>query len=121
MKWDWFNKIFNMANVTINGKSFSGRNISIHNDKIIIDGKSVEMGDEKIFNINIEGDVENLETVSPKSFTVKGNVNNLSTVSGDVEVGGHVSGSIQTVSGDVRCANVGGSINTVSGDIKHTK
>lgn len=101
--------------VTIDGKSFTGSNISINNNKVIVDG--VVQDGELIGDVNVvvHGDVELLENTSG---TIKaGNVGQVKTVSGDVDCC-DVSGNVQTVSGDVNCGNINGSVKTVSGDVK---
>ena len=110
-----------MNRVTINGTTIvtSGRSISVVGNKVIIDGKEIDLPDAKQINISVEGSVEKLEVDVCEKISVTGNVGNLASQSGDVEVAGNVSGSIQTMSGDVRCGAVGGNISTMSGDVKN--
>lgn len=110
-----------MNTLTINGQtiSFSGGNIqnfNISNGKISINGKDFTMPDEKVINISITGDVNQLQIDSCHKAEVHGHVQSLRTVSGDV-VCGNVTNSVQTTSGDVECGSVGGSVSTVSGDV----
>lgn len=131
--------IFNSGNVgsqvNINGSKYSGKNVRIENGKVYVDGNLVESDkDDKVINILIEGnvdridvdycnnlvvdgDVNNLESVSGavKANTVKGNVQ---TTSGKVEVSGNVEGNVQTVSGKVIGQVFNGKVQTLSGDIK---
>ncbi|MCK9445694.1 hypothetical protein M0Q50_02250 [bacterium] len=126
-----------MANITINGNNIVGRNITITNNKIIIDGKDVSP-DSKTIDIKIEGDIENFEVdycnkieiigntkdirTSSGDVDITGNVTgNINTSSGDVDIAGDVQGSINTSSGDVDCYNVSGNVKTNSGDIKTKK
>lgn len=110
-----------MNKITINGKTIKskGTNISIINNKIIIDGITVENFDDytKDIEITIEGNVNKLETTSG-NVTVKGDVGEIETASGDIEIDGDCGGSIRTASGDVRCENVQGDVKTMSGDIR---
>lgn len=103
------------STITINGKVYSGSSVSISNGDIYIDGNNqLNISSEPVVNIEIHGDVEELET---QSGDVRcRNIGELVTTSGDVSCS-DVAGSIRTVSGDVNCANVGGNIKTVSGDV----
>ncbi len=105
--------------VVINGQRFSGSNISINGDKVIIDGKEVEgIVTEPKITVVVEGNVESIETTSG-DVHVNGDVlKYVNTTSGDIEVDGGVGGSVETVSGDVDVkGGVNGNIRTVSGDI----
>lgn len=113
------NMNFSMQNngrINIDGRSFTGRNISISNGKVTIDGIVQDgelVGD---INITVEGDIEKLENAT--GLVKANNVGSISTLSGDVECG-NVSGSVSTMSGDVDCGTIGGNVKTMSGDIKH--
>lgn len=109
-----------MGRITVNGVTYTGRNISMSGNKIIIDGKDVTP-DAKEINISVEGDITELRADACNKISVVGSVKNIKTHSGDVEVTGDVDGNIQTMSGDVDCGMVGGSISTMSGDVKHRK
>ena len=102
--------------VVIDGKEFSGSNISINGNKVTVDGKVQDgdlIGD---INIVVHGDVNIIENRSG-NVTAQ-NVGEINTGSGDVECAA-VSGSIRTGSGDVECGAVSGSIRTGSGDVNH--
>lgn len=104
--------------VTINGVSFSaGRNISISNGRVIIDGKDVTP-DGKEIRIEVQGNIESLSVDACNVIEVSGNIGDASTQSGDIKCG-DVLGSVNTMSGDVRCGSVGGNVKTMSGDISH--
>lgn len=111
------------SNVVSDGKtvviSGSGRNVSIINGRVFIDG--VEMkSDEKVIyrDVVINGDPKSVMTQSG-SIRVNGNVTgDVSSTSGDVEISGSVEGNVHTTSGDVRVrGGIQGSVSTVSGDI----
>jgi hypothetical protein len=102
------------GSVTIDGRTFSGNNISISGDKVIIDGVQQEGSLVGDVHVSINGDVEALQITSGSITVTAGSIK---TTSGDVKCG-DVSGSVQTVSGDVACGNVAGNIRTVSGDVK---
>lgn len=90
----------NKGTVSINGVRYSGSNISIQGDRVIIDGK-VQEGSS---------------LTGPIIITVDGDVGEISTISGEVNVHGNV-GSVSTTSGDVECEEVHGSVDTTSGDV----
>ena len=108
-----------MATMNINNNSYAGRNITIINGKVTIDGKDVTP-DSKTITIDIVGDVDNISVDSCQTIKVQGDVNSLRTTSGDIECG-NIGGSVTTVSGDIKAENISGSVKTVSGDIKHRK
>lgn len=103
--------------ININGRSFFGKNISINNNKIIIDGKDVTP-DSKEISITVEGNIEKLSVDVCNELTVTGDVGKINTMSGDVDISGNVTGNIETMSGDVHCGNVGGNIKTMSGNVR---
>ena len=103
------------STIIINGTVISGRNISVINGRVCVDGIDITP-DHREVTITVTGDIESISADSCREIKVTGNVGKVQTVSGDVECG-DVSGSVQTVSGDVECKNVGGSVKTVSGDI----
>lgn len=85
--------------VTIGGRTFTGRSVSIVNGKVIVDGKE-----------------QDGQLVGPVSVTVNGDVDVVDNPSGTVTVTGVV-GTVKTMSGDVTCGTIGGSASTMSGDI----
>lgn len=87
------------GSITIDGKTFSGRSVSINGDQVIVDGV-VQQG----------------TLVGPVSVVVNGNVEKLEMSNGDVEVSGEV-GSIRTSTGDVMCRDVKGDVITSTGDV----
>jgi hypothetical protein len=101
--------------VVIDGREFSGSNIRINGNQVIVDG--VVQDGELVGPISVQvmGDVDRLD-MGAGDVAVQGAVGQVNTGSGDVECG-PVTGSVRTGSGDVRCGNVGGSVQTGSGDI----
>ncbi|AUR89145.1 hypothetical protein NVP1121O_117 [Vibrio phage 1.121.O._10N.286.46.C4] len=100
--------------VTIDGKSFSGKNVVISGDKVVIDGVTQEGSLVGDVTVTVTGDVETLSTQSGNVNADK--VGSVKTASGDVTCG-DVSTSVSTMSGDVRCKSIFGSVKTMSGDI----
>ncbi len=114
-----------MARIVVNGVTIaSGGNITIVNGRIIVDGQHAalngELGEAKVFNIVVEGDVEKVSGEFA-SIEVQGNAGRVDSVSGSVKVAGSVSGKVETVSGSVRVeGTVAGDVRTVSGNVRHS-
>lgn len=108
-----------MRSITINGKriNVAGRNVSIRNDRVIVDGKDVTP-DSREIHIHVDGDVERLEADVAHSIEVSGAAGCVVTQSGDVDCG-EVKGNVSTMSGDIDCEAVDGDVATMSGDITH--
>jgi len=107
-----------MAQIIINnGKVVSGRNISITNGKITVDGKRIDVDEnDKVINISVQGDVESINVDACEKVEITGNAKTVKTTSGDV-LCQDVQGNVTTTSGDIDCNDVAGSVNTVSGDV----
>ena len=105
--------------IIINNMKFSGQNVSISGNRIMINGKDItnEIVDAKEYNITINGNCENLSCDEANQVEVKGSVNELKTMSGKVSVGGNVNGNVKTMSGNVSCKNIDGNVKTMSGNI----
>ena len=110
-----------MNKITVNGKTIkhSGNgSVCISNGKVTIDGVDVEdldAIDEKVINIVIEGNVENLHT-DDADITVNGSVHMASTKNGNITCG-DVIGDVETKNGNVMCGIVGGDVTTKNGNI----
>lgn len=126
--------------IKINGKViFEGikkvvvKNLVISDDRLIINGKEIDLDkDQKTFNIEISGDVNQVEVDVCNVMKISGNVGYVETASGDVTCGDvinfvkTVSGSVEcgtvrdvdTISGNVKAKSISGNVKTVSGDIK---
>lgn len=126
-----------MARIVINGATYhgSGKNISIVNGKVTIDGRDVTP-DSKEITIAIDGNVEELSVDACSKVNINGACGQVQTMSGNIKCGavngavqtssgdvecGHVQGGVTTSSGDVDCKVVCGSIRTSSGDVDHVK
>lgn len=95
-----------MGSVSINGKTYFGNNISIVNNKVMIDGKLAEESSGPELTILITGDPVSIRADGPVRVTgdVKVDVNG-----SQVDIGGDVGGSVNGA--NVNCGDVGGSIN----------
>jgi hypothetical protein len=106
------------GSITVNGVTYTGKNITIKNGKVQIDGNDVTPKDEKVINITVEGNINDLKVDACESCLITGNVKKVNTGSGDVSITGCCDGDIDTGSGDVEVAgNCGGDIDTGSGDV----
>ena len=107
-----------MASISINGKTYSGNNVVVKNNKVYVDG---DLFTDDVYckqiNVNIVGNIIELDVDSCDSITVNGTVGSVITSSGDVIINGDVNGGVSTKSGDVNCGNVNGTVSTISGDI----
>lgn len=106
-----------MASVTINGRTVTGKNISIRGKQVTVDGEIVSGDSLPNVTIEIHGDVERIDVDACDKLTVNGQAGAVSVVSGNVCCG-DVGGSVQTVSGSVACRDVGGNVSTTSGSIR---
>lgn len=106
------------GSVTIDGRSFSGRSISIVGNKVVIDG--VEQDGELVgpVSVVVNGNVESIDNGSGR-VEVTGSAGRIKTMSGDVHCGA-VTGDVGTMSGDVTCGHISGSVKTMSGDIRNS-
>lgn len=106
-----------MNNIKINGLSITGgRNVTINNGRVIVDGKDVTGDDAKNITIEIQGDVAELSVDVCSTISVTGSVGKIKTQSGGVRCG-DVTGGVQTMSGSVVCGAIGGDVSTMSGDV----
>lgn len=93
------------VSITRNGKTITvqGNNVSISNNKIIIDGKEYKDGFKEepgcIYNITVEGNVDTVECNG--DATIKGSVNCDMIVNGDIELRGDHSGGNISAGGDI--------------------
>lgn len=105
--------------ITINGVSFSGNNIQIINDKVIVDGKDLTPETKEI-NIVVDGDlIGNLEFHNGKA-EIKGGVHkSVKSHNGDIKIGSVVGGDVSSHNGNIECGHISGSVKTKNGNIKH--
>lgn len=105
------------ASITIDGRSFSGRNISISGNRVIVDG--VVQDGELVGDVNVvvTGNVEQVENTNGK-VEVKGSVGTVRTTNGEISCG-DVKGDVTTSNGTVQCGVVHGSVRTSNGNITH--
>lgn len=109
------------GNVTIDGVSYSGNNITINgNGEVLVDGVLQETIESKNITVYVNsrscGDI----TTSSGNIKIESGcvVGDIKTVSGDITCHSNVDGDIGTDSGDVTTfGNIYGNVETASGDI----
>lgn len=114
-----WNKNNSCSTISVNSKTIrvSGNNITVINDKIIVDGKVLnESLDYKNITVIVEGDCNKLDAAG--AVTVKGNCGYVDC-SGSCTIHGDVTGNVDA-SGSVTCGNVGGDIDA-SGSVRCRK
>ncbi len=113
-------KVKSGSTCVINGVEVSGRDITVQGNQVFVDGKPIEVEQQKQITITINGDCDSVETTSG-DVTVSGVAGSVKTMSGDVDVvDSGITGSVKTMSGDVSAnGTIGGNVSTMSGDIRH--
>lgn len=107
------------GSITIDGRTFTGRNVTITGDQVFVDGVAQSGSLIGPVSVTVNGDAATVQTTSGR-IEVKGACNRVRSTSGDIECG-NIGGDVETVSGDVNCKHVQGSVRTVSGDIRGLK
>lgn len=105
-----------MNKIIINGKVIevqNGKNISVVNDQVYVDGQLVDSGLSGIVKIQFEGDLASLKTSG--NVDVHGSVEGNLTAGGNVE-SGDVTGNI-SAGGNISCGCVTGNA-SAGGNIK---
>jgi len=87
----------------LNGKTIVSGNgsIIISGNKVIIDGKDVTP-DTKTINIQVTGNVQELEVDSCENLTISGDCNIVSSANGDIDIAGSVGGKVTTTNGNIK-------------------
>ena len=94
--------------ISINGRrvEVSGKNISIQNGDIYVDGKPLGEDVGRNVTIIIEGDCGNIDTTG--SVEVRGSCRNIDC-GGSASIGGDVEGNVDA-GGSVTCGNINGDV-----------
>jgi len=104
--------------ITINGKTYTGNNIQVINNKVIIDGVDISNDiDAKEINITVQGNLGVLEVDHAKLVEIHGDINILNNGSGDVKCQ-NINGSVKSGSGNISSSSIGGNVQTGSGNVK---
>lgn len=107
--------------IEINGRKFTGSNVSIVGGEIIVDGKEVEgLEGEKEITVNVEGNLVNLHT-DHGVVNLKGSAEFIQSVNGNINVDGCVYGDVKAFNGNIDCKAAQGSVSSINGNIKTQK
>lgn len=108
---------FGSSKVVINGQSYFGRNVTITNGNVVIDGTTVEdLSTEPEINVIVEGNVENLSSENGNIIckdagevhNKNGNISAQEVIgpvtnkNGDIVVSGSIHGDVTNKNGDIR-------------------
>lgn len=102
----------------INGKEYKGRNVSVVNGKVVIDGNVVS--EEQNVIINIHSSTVRILSSDGNINISDSEVSDCSTTSGNLIIHGDVYGNVETRSGNITISGpVAGSVTSRSGNISH--
>ena len=105
----------NGSRVVIDGRVFSGNNVSISNGKVVIDGVAQDGDLTGPINVEVHGDIQSLD--NGQGDVKAYNIGSVKIGQGDIECG-DIKGDAKTGMGDIRCSVVHGNAKTGMGDIK---
>ena len=105
--------------ISINGKTYKGNNVSVINGQVYIDGVKKVASEEKVINITIEGDINELKVDVCDKLEVTGNCHTVNSTNGNIQVKGNVSGDVTNKNGNIICKEVGGDATTKNGNVIH--
>lgn len=101
------------AKITINGKTYQGRNIKIRNGVVEVDGAIVQTSTSGPAELEVEEGRISLEVTG--DLNVKGDIHGNVQVGGDLKAG-NISGTVKA-DGDIQCGDVSGPVQA-GGDVK---
>lgn len=67
------------GSVTINGVTYTGKNITIKNGNVKIDGKNVTPENEKVISITVNGNINELKVDACEKCTITGGVKSVNS------------------------------------------
>jgi len=104
--------------IIINGKKYTGNNLSISNNEVFIDGKRMEDDeDSKSITIQVEGNIETITADYCDSMSITGTCGNVTSKNGNIDVIGDVLNDVTTKNGNIHCGHVAGDVETKNGNI----
>jgi len=112
-----FRKQVEPSKVTVNGVSYSGRNVTIDGDKVIVDGKVVEVPEGRKIEVTIEGDLERLHLTNGVVYA-KGMIGDIAMQNGTVNAEADIKGEVSMGNGKITCHDVYADVNLDMGSIK---
>lgn len=109
-------QIINSTVQTVVGINKGYISMAAGNNVLIVDGQTIALEPSPIINIEVFGNVTNLN-VGSGNVQVTGDASYVETVNGNVTVDGNIASNVKTVNGDIHCKSILGKIDTVNGDI----
>lgn len=103
--------------VNVNGHSVVGRNVTVINGKVIVDGKPVDIPEAKEIHVTIEGDLGSLR-LDAGQVTIQGSVGDVQMDNGSVSVGMDIKGKVTLSQGKVACQDVYADVSVDIGSVK---
>ena len=108
-----------MGFIKFDNQVYEGRNITIRDNKVMIDGKERTPKDTLNVNIIVEGDIDSLNVDMAEKIAIAGRVGVAKTMSGDLHIKGNVNSSAKSQSGNITIdGDLTGDAKTMSGNIK---
>lgn len=104
-----------MGQIIINGRSYSGNNLTVINNKVFIDGAD-QTPDSKDISITVNGNVNDLSVDYCEQLEISGDVYTARCGSGDINCT-NITGGASTGSGDIECVTIDGNVQTGSGNV----
>ncbi|WP_339033034.1 hypothetical protein [Fusobacterium animalis] len=101
----------------IKNSSIEGNSISVINNKIFVDGKEIEIEEEREINIIVEGNLDKLEVDCCNSIKINGVTKDVEVTNGNMTISGDVKGNINNVNGNIIAKIINGNCKTTNGDI----
>lgn len=109
-----------MARLKITGVDYfvDGKQIVIQEEKILVDGKEIDMRHVKTKKINIiiNGNVESLTTPYARAIYVKGDAGSIQIKTGNINFEGDINGDVKIENGKINCGRINGNV-SAGGDI----
>ena len=104
------------SNIQINGKSYSGNNVSMKNGKVFVDG--VEQDGETTGNIEItvEGSCGDI-TTDYGNITIGCDAKSVESKNGNIRVSGAIEGNAETKNGNIKAGSILGDATTKNGNV----
>ena len=109
----------NFFNGFSNSIQINGSTITRIGNQLIIDGQEIDLNKpQQIININIDGNVENLDVPVLGTLSIQGDCKSVEVTNGSINIKGDVSGDVKTVNGSIKANSILGKCSTVNGSIK---
>lgn len=109
--------------ITVNGITYHGDNVTIKNNQVWVDGIRQFDGkeiDEKIINITIDSNIENLHIDNCDKIKITGDCGSVVSKNGNIQTKGNVHGDVISKNGNIVCRDVNGNVETKNGNIVHS-